>query len=51
MLQTSNNIYLIYEFCNGGTLEEKVFSKGKLTQAEVQGYFVQMLLGLEQVVK
>lgn len=24
MLRTQNNVYLIYEFCNGGTLEEEI---------------------------
>ena len=24
MLQTSTHYYLVYEFCNGGTLEDKI---------------------------
>jgi serine/threonine protein kinase len=27
ILRTSNNYYLIYEFCNGGTLEEIIKEK------------------------
>ena len=27
MLKTSNNVYLIYEFCNGGTLEELIHKR------------------------
>jgi serine/threonine-protein kinase ULK/ATG1 len=31
MLRTANNYYLVYEFCNGGTLAELIKSKGRLT--------------------
>ena len=24
VLKTSNNYYIVYEYCNGGTLEEKI---------------------------
>jgi serine/threonine protein kinase len=32
MLRTSNNVYLIYEFCNGGTLEDQIKLKGHLSE-------------------
>lgn len=32
MLRTSNNVYLIYEFCNGGTLEDVIKSRGFLSE-------------------
>jgi serine/threonine-protein kinase ULK/ATG1 len=34
MLKTSNNMYLIYEFCNGGTLEQQINRKKFLSDAE-----------------
>jgi len=34
MLRTSNNVYMVYEFCNGGTLEELIKSKNFLSEQE-----------------
>ena len=34
MLKTQNNIYLIYEYCNGGTIEELLGKKGFLSEIE-----------------
>lgn len=31
MLRTNNNYYLVYEFCNGGTLADYIKSKKKLS--------------------
>lgn len=27
MLRSTNNVYLVYEFCSGGTLEDKIKEK------------------------
>ena len=27
MITTNNNIYFVYEFCNGGTLEDAIYSR------------------------
>ena len=32
MLRTANNYYLVYEFCNGGTLAEHIKGKGRLSE-------------------
>ena len=32
--RTNNNVYLVYEFCNGGTLEERIKSK-KIDEKQV----------------
>jgi len=38
--KTENNIYLIMEFCNGGSLEEFIKKKeGKLEEMEILYYF------------
>lgn len=34
MLKTNSNFYLVYEFCDGGTLSELIKLKGKLTEKE-----------------
>jgi len=34
MLKTQNNTYLIYEFCNGGTLEQAIHRKKFLSEGE-----------------
>lgn len=34
MLRTTNNVYMVYEFCNGGTLEELIKSKKFLSEQE-----------------
>lgn len=34
MLRTANNVYLIYEFCNGGTLEDVIKKKKFLQEKE-----------------
>jgi len=39
MLRTQNNIYLIYEFCSGGTLEKLIKTKKHLTEVEAMNIF------------
>ena len=42
MLRTANNYYLVYEFCNGGTLAEHIKSKIRLTEQETIKIFTQL---------
>jgi len=42
-LHTENNMYLIFEFCDGGTLEDVLVKKGKLEQEEALRYFKELL--------
>lgn len=39
MLKTSNNMYLIYEFCNGGTLENIINKRKYLNENDSLNYF------------
>ena len=39
MLRTTNNVYLIYEYCNGGTLEDIIKKKGMLKEDEALELF------------
>jgi len=39
MLRTVNNIYLVYNFCNGGNLEEFIHKKGFLKEEVALEYF------------
>lgn len=51
MLQTCNNVYLVYEFCNGGTLEEFVQKKKFLPEGEALLIFNQILNAFKSLVK
>ena len=50
MLKTANNIYFVYEFCNGGTLEDVLSEKGNLSENEALDYFKQILNGFKSIV-
>lgn len=47
MLRTSNNYYLVYEYCNGGTLAEYIKSKKRLTEQDAIKIFVQIRSAFE----
>lgn len=39
MLRTSHNVYLIYDYCNGGTLEDIIKKKKMLSEKEALEIF------------
>jgi serine/threonine protein kinase len=43
MLKTTNNMYLIYEFCNGGTLENQI-TKNKFLSEDISMKYLQEIL-------
>lgn len=43
---TSNNKYLVLEFCNGGTLGDKLKKEKQIPEAKVLEYAYQMVVGL-----
>lgn len=43
ILKTSNNMYLVYEFCEQGTLEELINRKKYLSEEETLGVARQLL--------
>lgn len=47
-LQTTNNVYLVYEYCNGGTLEELIYKKG-LGIEKALGYFRGLIEGCKAI--
>ena len=49
--KTSNNIYLMLEYCNEGDLMQYLKKKGKLTEDEVVEFFVQILNAFKTLVK
>ena len=51
MITTYNNIYFVYEFCNGGTLEDAIFSRGYYLESEAMVIFNQIVNGLCSVVQ
>ena len=42
MLRTANNYYLVYEFCNGGTLSDHIKAKGRLSEPEAIKIFLEL---------
>lgn len=38
LIKTKNNYYYIYDFCNGGTLMDKIQQKGTIPEEEALGY-------------
>lgn len=51
MLKTVNNVYIVYELCNGGTLEEYVNKKKYLQEKEALNYFGQILNACKPLVQ
>eukprot|EP01017_Pseudomicrothorax_dubius_P031602 TRINITY_DN4053_c0_g2_i2.p1 TRINITY_DN4053_c0_g2~~TRINITY_DN4053_c0_g2_i2.p1 ORF type:complete len:569 (-),score=150.51 TRINITY_DN4053_c0_g2_i2:40-1746(-) len=51
MLKTAHNIYLVYEFCNGGTLEEYIEKKKRLPEVEALFVFGHLLKAFESLVQ
>jgi len=46
ILRTSNNIYLVYEYCNGGNLAEYIKKNKKIEDKEAFLIFQQILNGI-----
>ena len=51
LLQTSNHIYLVYDYCNGGSLEDKIQLHQRLTEHEALAIFKQILAGMQSVIQ
>jgi len=51
MLKTTNNMYLVYEFCDGGTLEDLLQKKHHLTEIESLKIFQQLLNAFKAIYK
>lgn len=45
-LVTVNNTYMVYEFCNGGTLESKIYARSFLSEEDSLRYFSEILSAL-----
>lgn len=48
-LQTPNNIYLIFEFCRGGTLEDLLKAQGPLDESKALYFFSQILSAFSEL--
>jgi len=51
MLKTANNVYIVYELCNGGTLEELMTKKKCLQEKEALDIFAQVLNACKTLVQ
>ncbi len=43
MLRTTNNMYMVYEFCDGGDLEKYLHKRNKLPEKDVLYFFKQIV--------
>ncbi|CAD8190461.1 unnamed protein product [Paramecium pentaurelia] len=51
VLETSNNYYIVQEYCDGGDLQHLLKKKKYLPQKEAMQFFVDVLLGMIELVK
>mmetsp|Transcript_16206 Transcript_16206/g.13779 ORF Transcript_16206/g.13779 Transcript_16206/m.13779 type:complete len:147 (-) Transcript_16206:1471-1911(-) len=49
MLKTANNMYLVYEFCDGGTLEEVLQKQNHLSEKESLDIFKQLINAFKHI--
>ena len=50
MLRTTNNVYLIYEYCSGGTLEDVIKKYTFLSEQQALHYFKQIINAFKTLV-
>ena len=50
-VKTDNHCYYVYEYCNGGTLDDFILKKRFLNEKEALYYFRQMLNGCKALVE
>ena len=48
-IQKANNYYLVYEYCNGGTLETYISKKKHLSEKEALSFFQQIIHGFKSL--
>ena len=51
MLKTVNNLYQVYEFCEGGTLEDVIRKRKFIPEREALDIFLQLLNGFKAIYK
>ncbi|CAD8082614.1 unnamed protein product [Paramecium sonneborni] len=51
LFNSKNNLYLVYEFCNGGNLEEYIQRSRNLRESDAIDKFTQLLNGFESLQK
>ncbi|CAD8171688.1 unnamed protein product [Paramecium octaurelia] len=51
LFNSKNNLYLVYEFCNGGNLEEYIQRSRNLRESDAMDKFAQLLNGFESLQK
>lgn len=49
MIKTNNYVYLVYEYCEGGTLEDLIRDRKKLTEKDALGIFRQLIAAMKSL--
>ena len=49
MLKTNNYVYLVYEYCEGGTLEELMRSRRQFQEKEALTLFRQLITAMKSL--
>ena len=51
VIRSTNNIYLVLEYCNNGNLRDYLKSKGKLPEKSAKGILTQIIQGLDVLIQ
>ena len=51
VIRSTNNIYIVLEYCNSGTLRDYLKKKGKLTESEAIEILNQIVEGMDSMIK
>jgi len=50
-LKTANNYYFVYEYCNGGTLEQQIKNEGRFSEEKALGYMADLLRAFQILIR
>lgn len=51
ILKTANNYYFVYDYCNGGTLEQEIKQLGHFSEEKALAYFKELLKAFRMLIK
>jgi len=51
VIRSTNNIYLVLEYCNSGSLRDYLKARGKLTETEIKNILSQVITGMDDLLQ